>query len=108
MRQEPERASGSPGFFARRWRGDIAIDRLFWFDMMLVATLINIATAFISLMMFGLKLPAWIAVAAFLAPLPYNIFLVLAVWRTTEQMPANAASAYRAGALIWLVAAVII
>jgi hypothetical protein len=102
LRQKPERPA-APGFFAARWRGAVAIDRLFWTDMIIVATLINVAAAFGAVMLLGLKLPAWIAVALFLAPLPYNVFLVLAVWRTTEGMAGSAASGYRFAALIWLV-----
>jgi hypothetical protein len=95
------------GFFASRWHGEAPIDRLFWIDLMLVGTLINLAAAFAAMLLFGFKLPAWIAVAAYLAPLPYNVFLVLAVWRTTESFSGGAASAYRTGALLWLALAII-
>lgn len=97
-----------PGFFAARWRGEVSLDRLFFVDMLLVGTAINVVAAFVSLLIFGLKLPVWAAVAAYLAPLPYNIFLVLAVWRTTERPGTRAAFGYRLGALAWLAASVII
>lgn len=100
--------SAQGGFFASRWRGEASIDRLFWLDMALVGTLINVAAAFVAILLFGLKLPAWLAAAAFLAPLPYNIFLVMAVWRTTERLPARAASGYRMAALAWLALALIL
>jgi hypothetical protein len=109
MRRAADRldAGGTPpvpggGFFASRWRGQAAIGRLFWTDMALVGTLVNVAAGFAAIMLIGLTLPAWIAVAIFLAPLPYNVFLVMAVWRATEGMAGNAASGYRTGALIWL------
>jgi hypothetical protein len=95
------------GFFAARWRGEVSLERLFFFDMLLVATAINVAAAFVSIMMFGFKLPAWAAVAAFLAPVPYNIFLVSAIWRATEGGGSSAAG-YRLSALVWLILAVVI
>jgi hypothetical protein len=50
-----------------------------------------------------------VAIAVFLAPLPYNIFLTLVVWRTAEKSAASAAAAfYRLGALAWLAASVVI
>lgn len=96
------------GFFAARWHGAVSLDRLFFFDMLLVATALNLVTAFASLMALGLKAPAWVAVAIYLAPLPYNVFLVLCVWRATERSAVTSASAYRLAALCWLVIATII
>jgi hypothetical protein len=107
LREATERPS-SGGFFASRWHGAAPIDRLFWTDMIIVGTLVNVAAAFGAVMLLGLKLPAWIAVAAYLAPLPYNVFLVLAVWRATEGLAGGAASGYRAGALVWLALAIIV
>ena len=96
------------GFLAARWRGAVSLDRLFFLDMLLVATAINLAAGFASLMAFGFKAPVWVAVAIYLSPLPYNVFLVLCVWRATDSAGAGAASAYRLGALGWLVVATII
>ncbi|MBZ0163760.1 MAG: hypothetical protein K8H74_13750 [Notoacmeibacter sp.] len=96
------------GFFATRWRGETAIDRLVLFDMLLAATGINIVAAFAAVMMLGFKLPEWIAIVTYVAPMPYNIFLVLAVWRTTGNIPPRAARNYRLAALVWLAAAVLI
>lgn len=96
------------GFFAGRWRGQVPLDRIFYFDMLLVATVLNLATTFASLMALGFKAPEWAAFAIFLSPLPYNIFLVLCVWRATEHSAAASASFYRLGALGWLVVATVI
>ena len=74
----------------------------------LVGTLINVAAGFGAIVLLGLKQPTWIAGAVYLAPLPYNIFLVLAAWRATECMPGESAFGYRTGALIWLALAVIL
>lgn len=96
------------GFLAARWRGEVPLDRLFFVDMLLVGTAINIAAAFASLLMFGFKLPVSMAVAAYLAPLPYNVFLALAVWRAADRSDPRAAAGYRLGALVWLAVSVLI
>jgi hypothetical protein len=97
-----------PGFFAARLAGRVPLDRLFWTDMMIVGTLINVAAAYGAILMFGFKHPAWAAAAVYLAPLPYNVFLVLCVWRATERVHGPSASAYRLAALGWLAVATLI
>jgi hypothetical protein len=107
MAEHAEVRSGS-GFFAARWRSEVSLDRIFFIDMLLVATAINVAAALVSLMMFGLKLPAWAAIAVYLAPLPYNVFLTVAVWRTADRSAFSAAAFYRLGALVWLAVSVLV
>lgn len=101
-------ATPAGGFFAARWRGAVSLERIFFLDMLLVATILNLATCFASLMAFGFKAPAWAALAIYLAPLPYNIFLMLCVWRATERTRGAGASAYRLAALGWLLVATLI
>lgn len=96
------------GFFAARLAGRVPLDRLFWTDMMIVATLINVAASYGAILMFGFKHPAWAAGAVYLAPLPYNVFLVLCIWRASERSRAASASAYRLAALAWLAVATLV
>ncbi len=73
--------------------------RLFWFDMLTVATMLNLFPSFGALMLAALGAePAW-AVAMHFAPLPYNVFLFLALWR----LPGRPGEAVAAAAL-WVVA----
>ena len=111
-------------FFARRWRGQIAWQRLFWRDMLAVGTVVNVVATFAALMMASQGVPGWLAVGTVLnlaasfgalallamgapgavavalhfAPMPYNLFLCLALWRLAQR-PAPVAAA----ALAWLV-----
>jgi len=96
------------GFFRSRWHGQVSLDRLFWVDMVLVGTLINLATSFAALIALGFKWPAWASIAVYAAPFPYNVFLVLAVWRMSERLGPRAAGFARTGALGWLVIATVI
>lgn len=75
------------GFFARRWRGEVALGRLFWRDMLLWATLLNFAATLAALGAVAAKAPAWLALALHFAPVPYNVFIVAAVWRSRACAP---------------------
>ncbi len=69
------------GFFARRWRGEVPLRTVFWFDMLCVGTAINVGATFAALIAASQGAPSWLAVALHLAPLPYNLFLMAAVGR---------------------------
>lgn len=74
-------AAQRSGFFARRWRGERAATTLFWTDIVVVASLLNLLASFAALMLAALHAPTALAVAVYFAPLPYNLFLCLALWR---------------------------
>ncbi|NGO49573.1 hypothetical protein [Allomesorhizobium camelthorni] len=95
-------------FFASRWRGEAPLDRLFWRDMVLVGTVLNVAALVTALLLLGLKVSPVVAVAVYFSPVPYNIFLFAAVWRTAEATGNARAAFFRSAALIWVVAATIL
>ncbi|MET4697463.1 hypothetical protein ABIE65_000474 [Constrictibacter sp. MBR-5] len=88
-------------FFAARWRGAVPLRRVFWWDMLVVGSAINVAAAMAALLALSLGVPGAAAVALFLAPLPYNLFLTAAVWRTAPQDSSGMAA--RAVATVWCV-----
>ena len=96
------------GFFASRWRGTVPLERLFWRDAFLVGTAINIATTIAALVLLGAEAPLGVALAVHFAPLPYNLFLTFAVWRTAERRGGGAAFAYQMMAVAWLAAATLL
>lgn len=76
--------SASPvlGFVRSRWQGDISLCRLFWWDTLAVATLINACVAMFSMILLAKGMAnggLWFLLHLIL--LPYNLFLVMAVWR---------------------------
>ena len=85
------------GFFLRRWRGQVAWQRLFWRDMLAVGTVLNLAVSFGALALLALGAPGTVAVALHFAPLPYNLFLFLALWRLARRPTPVVAAA-----LAWL------
>lgn len=101
-------ANGVAGFFVRRWRRQVPLATLFWRDMIVVGSLINLATTFAGLMALGFKAGVLTASLVFFSPLPYNIFLTAAVWRTADLADPRTAASYRFAAAAWLVLATII
>lgn len=93
------------GFFAARWRGEVPLSKLFWRDLVLVGSAINVVTTIVALVVLGLKAPAEAALAVHFAALPYNLFLFLAVWRTAEKTRPAIAWIAQLGAAAWLLLA---
>jgi hypothetical protein len=103
-----EGASVPFSFFSRRWRRQVPLGTLFWRDMIVVGSVINLAAAFVALMALGLKAGLMVTILIFHAPLPYNIFLVASVWRAADIADPKTASSARFGAAIWLAVATLL
>ena len=86
-------------FFARRWRGEVALRTLFWRDMVVICSAINLAASFLALMLAAQGVALGIAVAVHFAPLPYNVFLVVALGRSPQRTAMTSLLAS-----VWLVA----
>jgi hypothetical protein len=99
---------GILGFFVSRWMGEVPLGRLFWRDMIVVGTAINIAATFASLGLLAAKAPLWVALAVHFGPLPYNLFLAFAVWRTADRRGGWAGFFCQTVSLLWLIAAIVI
>lgn len=72
----------SYGFFACRWHSEVTLQVLPWRDLLIVGTLINFAAGFATLLKLTQDVAPVFALAVHLAPLPYNTFLLLSVWRS--------------------------
>mgnify|MGYP001446370415 CR=1 FL=1 len=79
-------------YFVRRWRGEVAPGRLFWHDMLLGGTLLNVASTLAAFGALAVKAPSWLALALHFAPVPYNAFIVAAVWRSRADAPLTLAA----------------
>jgi len=87
----------------KRWRGEAPLSQLFWRDMLVVGSVINLFTGFMALMIAAQGGELWVAATVHFATLPYNVFLVLAVWRTPGRSTVMAWSS-----LVWLAAATVL
>ncbi|HEY6631693.1 MAG TPA: hypothetical protein VIZ90_09595 [Rhizobiaceae bacterium] len=95
-------------FLTRRWRRQLPLGLLFWRDMVVIGSALNLAAAFAGLMALGFKTDLLVAMLVFHAPLPYNFFIVGAIWRTADLSDATTASTARFGAALWLLAVTIL
>src|SRR3546814_14990960 len=78
-------------FVLARWRGEIPLGRALWWDMGCVGTLINLATGLVALLLIARDLPDAVAAAVHFSPLPYNLLLVVSVWRSAAKTPGPSA-----------------
>jgi hypothetical protein len=111
MRQMQMAETGGAGpfaFFTRRWQRQVPLGLLFWRDMVVFGSVLNLASAFGGLMALGFKADLAVAMLVFHAPLPYNFFIVGAIWRTADLADVAKASSARMGAVAWLVAATVL
>lgn len=90
-------------FLTRRWRGEVPLETVFWRDMIVIGTVINVLTTAASMALFAFDFPAGLALLVFFAPLPLNLFLFLAVWKASPSA-GEGAWMFQGGALVWLVA----
>ncbi|MFN3727731.1 MAG: hypothetical protein ACK4SZ_15670 [Allosphingosinicella sp.] len=81
--------------------GTVPLGRLFFVDMLLTGTMVNLAAGVAALVAFGLDLPAWAAIAIFLSPLPFNLLLSVSVWRSAARQPSRWSDIARIGAAAW-------
>lgn len=88
-----------------RWLGDVPVGRVFWRDMLVIGTAINLVTTVAALLMFATDFPTAAGAAIYFSPLPYNFFLLIAVWRSAGKVQEPRASAARVFALMWFVVA---
>ena len=108
MLVESTERNGPLSFFIRRWRRQAPLGVLFWRDMIVFGSALNLVAAFAGLMALGFKADLLVAMLVYHAPLPYNFFIVGAIWRTADLVDAAKASSARLGAVIWLVAATVL
>ncbi|MCD6671791.1 MAG: hypothetical protein LT106_02965 [Burkholderiaceae bacterium] len=55
---------------------------LLWRDMLIIGTAVNAVATFVALMLAARGTPSALVAAVHFAPLPYNVFLWVAIWRS--------------------------
>jgi hypothetical protein len=109
---DPSLSAASPpggvaGYFRSRWNGELPLATLFWRDMVVVGTTVNVASTLTAVLLLALAAPAPLAMALHFAPVPWNLFLFASVWRSTARLKPTAAFAWQSMAALWLVLAVV-
>ncbi|MEX0613416.1 MAG: hypothetical protein WD229_14965 [Pirellulales bacterium] len=94
--------------FRRLWLGLPSLSRIFWHDMLINGTAINLGALLVAFLMFAADVSVAAGVVVFLAPLPYNVLLVTAVWRSAMREGSEWSWPARLVAVAWLLLAVLI
>jgi hypothetical protein len=96
------------GHFHRLWSARSPLWRVLLLDMLLWGTVLNLCAAGVSLTLIAFDAPDWLALAAFLVPMPYNLFLCTAVWRASGAQAGPFATGARAVAIVWVAAVTVL
>ena len=89
-------------YFLTRWHGSIPLPRLLWRDTVAIGTLINLIAVLASVIAWDQGVGTAAAAAIFFSPLPYNLFLLFAVWRTSERVAEPGRIIARVVAALWM------
>ena len=95
-------------FLTSRWQGKAPLRTVFWRDMLLVGTALNILTGIAAIVLLTFGVSTGIALSVHFGLLPWNLFLYFAVWRSAEDVSPFEALMTRVVAGIWLAAVVVL
>ena len=103
-----EQPAPAPGNIVRRlWAGEVPLARAFWSYAVIGGTALNGVTTLLAMALLTMNVPAILAVVAFALPIPYNLLVLVAVWRSAGAYhgPRIWADLARMGVVIWAVMA---
>lgn len=91
----------------RLWRGEVSLAQAFWEYAIAYGLLLNLATSVAAFALFAAKAPALYGAAFFLLPVPYNLLVLVAVWRSAGRYrgPRHWADLARIAVLFWVLLA---
>lgn len=95
-------------FVLARWRGEVPLRVALWRDMWGVGTVVNLAAALVALLLLAKGAPDVLGAAVYFAPLPYNLLLLVSVWRSADKAPDASALAAQLLAVLWVLLAVLL
>jgi hypothetical protein len=71
--------------FSQLWRGDLSLDDAFWNWAVIGGLLVNFATSAAFLFLIMEDRPILAALAGYLPSVPYNVVVLIGVWRSAER-----------------------
>lgn len=89
----------------RLWRGEVPLARAFWEFAILYGLLLNLLATIASFGLFTTDTPTVYGIVVFLLPAPYNLLVLVAVWRSAGryQGPRLWADLARPVVVLWIV-----
>jgi hypothetical protein len=88
------------------WRGEVPLGRAFWLWGILGGGVVALFATILALALLTGGAPAWLAVLAFAAHVPWNLVLLVGVWRSAGRPEVGRDTAFLARSAIaaWVVA----
>jgi hypothetical protein len=85
------------------WKGQLPLAQAFWEYAVVYVALANLLATIVAFAVVAADLPAALAVAVFLLPIPYILVAVVGVWRSAAAYvgPPHWASLARTAAVLW-------
>jgi hypothetical protein len=85
------------------WNGELPLRDAFWNWTIIYGSFLNLLATAAALATITLGWPGWLAVVIFFLPAPYNVLMIVAVWRSAARYPGDAmwAHAARIAVVIW-------
>lgn len=85
------------------WNGRVPLARVFWNYAVIYGSIANLLATGAALAMIVLGWPALLAVAVHFLPVPYNLLMVVVVWRSAAHYQGDAiwAQLARGAILVW-------
>jgi len=90
------------------WRGELPLGRVFWSDMLIIGTVVNVAAMIAAILLFVSSAPITIGVVVHFSPVPYNLLLLLGVWHAAQRETSDWSFAAQAIAVVWFIAMLVI
>jgi hypothetical protein len=67
------------------WRGEVPLARAFWLWGILGGGIVSLASTLLALAVLAAGGPGWLSVAVFAAHIPWNLVLLVGVWRSSDR-----------------------
>ena len=88
------------------WRGQVPLEIAFWRYAVIYGLFLNVTTSLMFMALTAAHVGTAILIAAFLLPVPYNILVIVAVWRSADRCrePGKWVEWARFGTVFWMAA----
>ena len=87
----------------RLWAGEESLARTFWEFSVVYGLAANVTSTIASMSVAAAGYSGWLALAVFLLPAPYMLFVLISVWRSAARHPGSKvwANLARPASVVW-------
>jgi hypothetical protein len=87
------------------WRGEVPLSRAFWIWGIVGGGIVSLALTLVALVTLTAGAPGWLTVVIFAAHIPWNLVLLVGVWRSSEraEVRSDLAQIARLSIVVWVI-----